>query len=128
MLNKGSATELHPWSGLLPENMLMSEGCVELALAWASWDSWPWGHESRRADPTPSKLQYPGECSVHDPGSTVELALVVGVVGDLAPRVCTWRAGPASLFPSGGMDEGEMPSTPLALSHLPWVGALALKS
>ena len=36
MLNKGSATELHPWSGLLPEDMLMSEGCAELVpIAWA---------------------------------------------------------------------------------------------
>ena len=36
--------------------MVMSEDCVELAppLTWASWESWPWGHESRRANLTPT--------------------------------------------------------------------------
>jgi hypothetical protein len=30
-------------------------------LRTALWESWPWGHESRRADPSPSHMQYCGE-------------------------------------------------------------------
>jgi hypothetical protein len=34
-----------PWSRL-PWHLLMSEGCVELALplTWALWERWPWWH------------------------------------------------------------------------------------
>jgi hypothetical protein len=36
-----------PWSWLPLGDLLMSEGCAELAppISWAWRDSWPWGHE-----------------------------------------------------------------------------------
>jgi hypothetical protein len=74
------ATRVHIWvywlcniMGLLPPkarqmslvwaSTLMSEGCVELdpPLTSASWESWPWGPECRKAAPAPSQLQYLGE-------------------------------------------------------------------
>lgn len=97
----------------------MSKGYAELALplVWASLGelAWGWGRESRRAGPTPSKLQYSGSRpsppsprkhsrAVPDwgklwdgvvafgrmglaplPGGTVELVQDVGVAGELAP-------------------------------------------
>lgn len=41
---------------------LMSGCCVELSrpLIWASWESWPWVHENRRAGEL-TQLQYPGD-------------------------------------------------------------------
>ena len=65
----------YPWSGLPPSNMFMSVGCTQLALpfTWALWNSWPWGRESRRPDPTPSLLQ--GEWALHGLGITNEPAL-----------------------------------------------------
>lgn len=52
-----------PELGLLPRDISVSEDWAERAppLTWALWDSWPWIHDSRRADPTPSQLQYLGE-------------------------------------------------------------------
>ena len=37
----------------------MCKSCAELALpiTWASWESWLWEHESKRANPTLSQLQ-----------------------------------------------------------------------
>lgn len=53
-------------------DVLMSWGWAELAtpLAWASWESWPWGYENRRGDPTSSQLQYSREWPWHIVGST----------------------------------------------------------
>ena len=41
-----------------PGDMLVSEGCTELAppLSRAFWESWSHGYESRRADPVPNQL------------------------------------------------------------------------
>jgi hypothetical protein len=41
----------HLWSGLPPGDMLMSEGCADMALSltWASLESWPWWYGHRRA-------------------------------------------------------------------------------
>lgn len=46
----------------------MSEGRVELALllTWTSWESWPWGCESRRAEPMPRQLQDQGELAFYN--------------------------------------------------------------
>jgi hypothetical protein len=57
--------------------MLTYEGCVELAppLAWALWETWPWGHDSRRAGcslpPAALRKARPAPCL----GSTVELVV-----------------------------------------------------
>jgi hypothetical protein len=34
-----------PWSGLLPGDILVSEGCAELTstLTWGLWKNWSWG-------------------------------------------------------------------------------------
>lgn len=63
--------------------MLMSEGCVELALpfAWGLWESRSWGPENRRADPTLSQLQNSGK---HCLGCPVGLDLDVGIAGKSA--------------------------------------------
>lgn len=41
----------------------MSEGYAELAptLAWASWKSWLWEHDSKGANPSLHQLQYSGD-------------------------------------------------------------------
>lgn len=41
----------------------MSEGYIELAslLTWALWEILPLAYESRRADSSPSQLQYLGK-------------------------------------------------------------------
>lgn len=79
--------------------MLMSEGWAELAppLAWASWESRPWGGESRRADPSLAWESGSGTLGV-----TSELALPLvscAVVwrsesylpsSDLPPCYCGW--------------------------------------
>ena len=64
----------------------MSEGCAELAppLNWASWESWTWGHKSRRADPVTSQLQYVEEQTTQIVGVVGELPLKDIRVGDLA--------------------------------------------
>lgn len=51
------------WSGMLPGDMLMSQGYAELdpPLTWVSWESSPWVPKSREADPGPSQLQCSGQ-------------------------------------------------------------------
>jgi hypothetical protein len=61
-------------------------GELALLLTWATWESWPWGHENGRAFPAPHWLQHVRVGPAHGLGSTVELAL----------RMCESRkAGPA---------------------------------
>lgn len=38
---------------------------LALLLTWASWESWAWRHEGRRAEPTPSQLQCLEEQDLH---------------------------------------------------------------
>ena len=51
------------WSGILGH----AEGCAGLVppLNWASWETWAWRHESRRADPTPRQLPSTWERSLY---------------------------------------------------------------
>jgi hypothetical protein len=76
------------WFVLSLWDMLMSEGCAELVppLTWASWESWPWVYESRRADSARSQLQYSGEQALH-------------IAGVLAPRIWAWESWPYHLPP-----------------------------
>jgi hypothetical protein len=57
----------HPWFGVLPQDVLMSEGCTNWLrpLTWAWWETWPWGHEDKRAVPAPPLLQPLGEQALH---------------------------------------------------------------
>jgi len=52
----------------------------------ALWESCPWGHESRKADATPSQLQYSGKQAMYT-AQKAEFAWVVGVAGEPALRV-----------------------------------------
>lgn len=100
--------------------MLMSESCAELALllTWALWESWPWGHENRRADPAPTQLRCLGERAPH----------IAGVLGEPAQCECG-KAGPTAHLPGAGVDVGEKASSPLVLHHLQQAGGdLALGS
>lgn len=44
-------------------------GCAELAptLAWATWESWFWGHESQRADPPLANCSTQESRALHIP-------------------------------------------------------------
>lgn len=66
----------------------MSEGCAEAALrlTWASWENWPWRRESKRAEPTPSQLQYLEEQDLH----------IAGVVSEPAGEYEPGRACPTA--------------------------------
>ena len=46
---------IHPWSGLLPGTMLMSERCTEMAHPSLGYHGC---HESRRASPATHELLY----------------------------------------------------------------------
>lgn len=89
----------------------MSEGYAELipSLTWALWDRWPWSHDSKRADPTTSKLKYMGEQTLH----------IVRVAGE--PTEDT-NVVPFCL-PCGGMDKGGIPP-PLQITILQQAGEL----
>ena len=104
------------WSLIKPRDMLICEGCEELAtlFIWSSWESWRWGHESRRADPTSSQLQfsrdwpelqtsYPEDTSMEKTGATTTLQC-------------------------GDVNKREIPSSPLTRYHLQVVGDLSLGS
>jgi hypothetical protein len=75
----------HLWYGLWPGDILISEGCVELAppLTWALWESCPCGHENKRAVPASSQLQYLGVLSTR-----------CGSCMWAAPRIQTWKSCP----------------------------------
>lgn len=66
------------------------ESYVELAapLLCASWEIWPKSHKSRRAGPTSYQLKNSVDHAPHSPHleSTVELALIAGVVGKLTTK------------------------------------------
>lgn len=86
----------------------MSEDCAEAALllTWPSWESWPWRHVSKRAEPTPSRLQYLGEQDLHIAGDVSEST------GECEPG----RAGPTAHLLCSGIEEEAMFSVSL-LSH-----------
>lgn len=102
-----------PWSGLLPGDIMMSEGCAELTstLTWVLWENWSWGPESRRADPTLDS------CRTWKNGSQTSSRK-----HSRAGPGCMWqvrqpqryelgRAYPTTDHPSGDMDKGEIPSS-----------------
>lgn len=45
------------WSGLWLRDMFECYAELGPILTWVSWESSPWGYNSRRADPTPIQLQ-----------------------------------------------------------------------
>lgn len=101
----------HPWSGLLPRDMLIFESCAELAppLPWALRESWPWKQENRGADHTLSQLQYLGEWDRH----------IAGVMTEPAPRILVWKGWLYHSSPCSGVDKGEIPSSLLTLPPSP---------
>lgn len=91
----------------------MSEGWAGLAppLIWASREIWPWDHDSRRANPTPSQLQYSN---------------IQNFQGNRSPACECGNAGPDTHLPHGGIDKGEIPPPSPSLTTysrwetLPW--------
>lgn len=88
----------------------MSEGCAEAALLlmWASWESWPWRHESKRAEPIPSQLQYLGEQGLP----------IAGDVSESTREYEPERAGPTAHLSCSGVDEEAVVSFSLLSHHL----------
>lgn len=73
------------------------------------WETWPWGHESKRF----ILLQYSGEqASKPHLGSTVELTLDMGIADELAQEQGCRKFSPASCLMCYSGDDRETLSSP----------------
>jgi hypothetical protein len=108
--------------GYHPGGMFMSEGYAELApsFTWAFWRSWPWGHDSNRAVPSPHQLQHLGDQAPHS-----RVNPRGRYAGDPAPRAWVWESWPCHLSAMWWHGQGSDPP-PLTPYYLWQAGELAL--